>query len=915
MTELRFAGDWSTWLVFVIALALAAVAWVMYSRELRLRKGLNPAMQKILPALRSGAIFLLVVMLAGPVLHHTKRIGELARLIVIADASQSMNLRDADWDNGRKLLIAKKLGWLEPAALDDSNARAADAVSRVVDSAQSVSANDEILKSIASDAGAAQKNIERDATISGRIKTEILDASETLKKNLAIAKPQETKDGLVKIGQSAQAIEQILRANFAVQAAATNDPRIKSAIERFNGISRWQRMQEELFDGENSVMKKLADSHDVEIKLLRPGKIENVWASRAGRHEGKNEMPMAFSGVADGKITDLNLALTAADDADHPELSTNAVTRATAIVLLTDGKHNAGESPVQRSKMLGSRGVHVFTVGFGGTNRVGDLAVAGVINPKSVFVKDRLKGAIRLKDDMPAGRTFTVRITSGTETIWEQELTSQGVGLRTVEYDFPVEKLAEKLQRDGDKAVAHATLPVDAVISISDIDGDREQKNNALPMRFSVSLQKHRMLMIEGRSRWDWRYIRNMFGRDEQWDVTSVIADNGELPRGKATDSMPESREAMYGYDLIFLGEVSSRMMRSNEMLWISDFVSDRAGGLIIMDGQRKELRTFPGTPLGSLLPVEWQDGDAPETKSLQLTKAGENFDALNLSAFGGPAKAGTTSASAEAFSKLAAPKWIANVHALPGSEVLAEAVTPSATLPALIFRRFGSGKIFYTAFDESWRWRVPEPEQFHQRYWRQLALAIMEPPFAVRDPRVSLDTDSLTYRPGQQSEIRARLRDEHGKPIAKADAYALLSRDGQVVASVPLAADETGGGLFHGKTAALAEGDYEVRVAADGIPENEIKARANFRVAPADVGELTDLGCDEPLLRQLAANANGAYFREENLDDIVSRIAPLSSGHIIESETVLWESYWWFSLVIGLLTAEWILRKRAGLL
>ncbi len=639
MTELRFAGDWSWGIVFAIAFALAAIAWVVYGRELRLRKGLSPAMQKILPALRSGAIFLLVLMLAGPVLHHTHRIGELARLIVVADASQSMNLRDPDLDTGRKLLIAKKLGWLDPAALDDSNARAADAMLRIADVTRaSLPAEKERAETpvslLISDAESAQKIISRDVTISGRIKTEILDPADALKKNLAIAKPNETKDGLTKIGQSAQAIEQILRANFAMQASATNDPRIKAAIDRFNGISRWQRMQEELFDGENSVMKQLAASHDVEIKLLRPGKIENVWASTAGRHVGKNEMPMAFSGVADGKITDLNFALTAADDADHPELSTGAVTRTTAIVLLSDGKHNAGESPVQRSKMLGSRGVHVFTIGLGGTNRVGDLAVAGVVNPKSVFVKDRLKGAIRLKDDMPAGRTFTMRITIGTETLWEQELTSQGVGLRMVDYDFPVEKLAEKMQRDGDKTVTHATLPVEAVVSVSDIEGDREPKNNSIPMRFSVSLQKHRMLMIEGRSRWDWRYIRNMFGRDEQWDVTSVIADNGELPRGKATDSMPDSREAMFGYDLIFLGEVSSRMMRSNELQWIADFVGDRAGGLIMMDGQRKELRTFPGTPLGPLLPVEWQDGDAPEPKSLQLTKAGENFDALNLASF-----------------------------------------------------------------------------------------------------------------------------------------------------------------------------------------------------------------------------------------------------------------------------------------
>jgi hypothetical protein len=34
----------------------------------------------------------------------------------------------------------------------------------------------------------------------------------------------------------------------------------------------------------------------------------------------------------------------------------------------------------------------------------------------------------------------------------------------------------------------------------------------------------------------------------------------------------------------------------------------------------------------------------------------------------------------------------------------------------------------------------------------------------------------------------------------------------------------------------------------------------------------------------------------------------------VVETETVLWQSYWWFSAVLSLLTIEWILRKRLGL-
>ncbi len=47
----------------------------------------------------------------------------------------------------------------------------------------------------------------------------------------------------------------------------------------------------------------------------------------------------------------------------------------------------------------------------------------------------------------------------------------------------------------------------------------------------------------------------------------------------------------------------------------------------------------------------------------------------------------------------------------------------------------------------------------------------------------------------------------------------------------------------------------------------------------------------------------------------LVERLSPLSQGKVVESETLLWQSDWWFGAVLLLLTAEWVLRKRAGML
>jgi hypothetical protein len=56
-------------------------------------------------------------MMSGPVLHHRKTIGQLAKLWVFLDGSQSMSLSDASMDTGRKILILQRLGLISSDAV------------------------------------------------------------------------------------------------------------------------------------------------------------------------------------------------------------------------------------------------------------------------------------------------------------------------------------------------------------------------------------------------------------------------------------------------------------------------------------------------------------------------------------------------------------------------------------------------------------------------------------------------------------------------------------------------------------------------------------------------------------------------------------------------------------------------------
>jgi hypothetical protein len=85
--------------------------------------------------------------------------------------------------------------------------------------------------------------------------------------------------------------------------------------------------------------------------------------------------------------------------------------------------------------------------------------------------------------------------------------------------------------------------------------------------------------------------------------------------------------------------------------------------------------------------------------------------------------------------------------------------------------------------------------------------------------------------------------------------------------------------------------------------------------VLPPESGEMTQTSANETLLKQIAAASGGDYLREEELFRLPELLSPLSSGRVVESDTQIWQSYWWFAAIVILLTVEWVLRKRAGLL
>jgi hypothetical protein len=758
------------------------------------------------------------------------------------------------------------------------------------------------------------------------MRAEVVKEARSLKKGKDDAAESTMRAALAKLADAALSYENRFRDTFEVYAdnrAATagDNENIRAALNSFDASGRWERATRLLTKRNNSILKELAETHIIEVRSLAGLETERLWDNMA-----EAQPPADFGPSPETRRTDLASGLQATMKADEDsEEKKDAKQSRSAAVILSDGLHNIGASPFETAKLMAGRDIPIHTVGFGSVSPPPDLAVIDVETPDKVLKDDRVRGSITLKDNLTPGTPFKIVIVDDlNQTVWEESFSGMSATRRRVDFDFSVEKMVEeKISALGlDNSVEVNAVPFRMKVRVEPVEGEARDDNNVLSFAFDAITKKNNMLIIDGRPRWETRYLHNLFERDEHWSVTVAFAgpgsDDGTLPRGEEGDVFPVDKKTLFSYDLLVLGEISQGLFEGEELEWIRDFVASRGGGIILLDGPRQKFREYADdeeNPIASLLPVKWNE-DGPKRlapQALRLTERGLATPALFLHP--------SAERSAELWGYVPKPGWVAPTEALPGTDVYLEATLDEKgeeSVPLLVSRTVGAGKTLYAGFDGTWRWRFEVADKYHQRYWHQIASWIMETPFAVSDEFVAIDPGASTYRPGESAALRIRVRDREGKPLddPKAEVEALIWREGKIVATVPMKTDPDSGGLFRGETPALSPGEHQVTVRVDGLfEENELRSKVEFLVREPESPELATLICKEDLLRDVAKLSGGSYLREEQIGRLNDLLKPISSGRLVKKEIALWQSYWWFVPIILLLGLELFLRKRAGML
>lgn len=667
-----------------------------------------------------------------------------------------------------------------------------------------------------------------------------------------------------------------------------------------NSPSRLDRVSRLLVGSDTSMgwIEQLGDTHRIEVIAFADGKPSAIWSDR-----GDTEAPLAFDLNADGPATDLAAGMLAVS-------SGTAEQNPAACVILSDGRDNAGRSPIDVAASLKSQGVNIHTIGIGSIDEPDDVGIVRIVHPENVNGDLPLAGTIVLRQSGFATRQSELRIEHLGKTVWQAEVLFESDEV-SIPFEFDLKSIADQIKTSAPRSVERNLIVIELQATVDAIDGETRRENNTRRFRVATSTQERHLLIVDGSSRWETRYIKNLFARDPEWSVDTLLfgpgTDAPNIIRGEQSDQFPATDEAMGRYDVIVLGEIPADQWTRDDSNRLRDFVN-RGGGLIVIDGRFGQISRLAADALADLVPIKHLDLPTVRTGTIRPSRLGIDHPALNL--WDDPGQR-------EVFwSKLPAPTSAPNIEAQPGAEVLAELLAGNGRpLPWLVTRLYGAGRVIYLSTDQTWRWRYKVADRFHSRFWNQLISAAIQPPYSAGDNYVALGTDKIEYQPDESATIRARLRSAAGDPIGDSTVEALLISNDQVVARIPLQPDNPSRGTYRAQTGPLKRGDYSVRIRASGIDQDALQATTPIWVEAVDSSELDRISLDADSLRQIANEGGGVYLHESEAESILDKLEPLSSGQIVESDILIWQSFYWFIIVMVLLTAEWWMRKRAGLM
>lgn len=614
-----------------------------------------------------------------------------------------------------------------------------------------------------------------------------------------------------------------------------------------------------LHDGSSSVA---AAGDTAALRATFPGELERLQKQLGDRFDVR-----AFTygeTVKEGLAFDQHDALTDVDQAlrevydrfNGPDLG--------AVIIDGDGIYNRGRDPRSSADKLGAP---VFAIALGDTTVRPDLVLRGVEHNRIGYLGNELPLLVKVEGRRMAGMSTRISVMHGGKEVAGKDVVLNG---RTAFMELP---FTVKPERAGMQRYTVVVRPV---------QGEATEVNNRLDVLIDVLDDRQKVLLL------------------------------GAAPH----PDLGALRSALNGLDGY-----------GTELAYAADFTGDISTyDLVILHG-------LP-SPKYSIQPL-LQKADAAGVPICYILALGMDFNSFNTRNAGvkvSVARGSVTDAQANVSKEFSfftlEPEQVRAIERFPPLQVpfgqfeLGRSATALATqrigmvntaYPLIAFSQQQERRTAVISGEGLWRWRINDLQQHgdHNRFDRLahklvqfLALKVNKERFRVEHaPRFSenervLFTAELynaTYEPVNAAEVNLSVKNEDGREY--------------------LHTFSPSGNGYRADLGRLPAGSYTwtARTKADGTNHT---TSGEFHVE-ALVAEQLSTVADHGLWNDLAVRTNGAVVAPGGTDAIVQALEARSDlvarSYTHPSFSDLIGLRWLFFVILGLLTCEWVLRRRNG--
>ncbi|NNM85594.1 MAG: VWA domain-containing protein [Phycisphaerales bacterium] len=948
----------SPWLIAPFGMIAAALCGYLYYAQ---RRTISKTVLLWLTALRLALVLLMAVLLLAPVVRWTHTLHQRGTLWLTLDHSQSMALVDKQTSPERQLQWAGALGFISSKLWPDTLDRDATRLSilaqqlRAIRStvqnaafAQTTAHRKQLLARAAKQMSVWRHHLANLALDVGNVSGEPPSLVHNLQR-------LQTRTGELLADMRQGKVPQhwsLLATNMTIAAAAlhslalsqdraflaahADDQTVQLALKRVASMTRTDLAAALLSQNASTGAAPLLKRFNV--RLVSFASAASVLPPSRPSSLGSN-IAQALSPT--GRATNIAAAMQAIAERLGPQA-------AATVLVLSDGRENMGPDPDSVARIMGSRGVKVFTLCIGSAQSPPTASIRSFNGPGWAFQHDKvqLSAVVRLRS--LAGKAVTLQLLRGDLLLKTKTITA----------DNSDEMITEQFHD-----IPPGTGSYEYHLRIQPVPGAVNHQAVEDSLRVAVRQSKLQVLLVASRPGWEYQYLLNYLSRNSQVHLQAVLLHPIVVPgiaapppvpaspdnKSYLAQQLPGNAQQWSVFNIIILGDVSPGDLTNPMQQAIAAAVKNSGACLVVEAGQRYMPTSYAGGPLAPLLPVKLTAAWPPEILAQQLRHG--FVPTVTPQGVGSVLSAFSADRTENSRMLAAMPRWYwhsEQTDARAGARVIWAIPAGAGRNPTgqgfdsehrhalLAAMSVGSGRVLYLASDETWRLRQLDAHNGQNIFWGHVLRWATGQSLPAGGRFVRFGTDHHQYQAGQQVRVRARVLGENLLPQSNLHfRVVVLSEPAKTNAAPQQAAEATmtpspgSAGYYDGVIAGLAPGHYRVTLRGSSVghklrddPTASVKSIAISVSRQANL-EMLDPSADPAALMRLAEAGQGAMVRGPFAALLLKQIPKAKKTFHIPEQAGLFSNphsgytrlaHFLFLLVFaGVVTAEWIVRKMSG--